>query len=136
MSLDPHREFRRWLEQAYADLDDAEFNARGERHNLACFLAQQAAEKALKAYLYLQGNLVVWGHSVAELVDDAGQYDPSFHLLRERGAFLDRFYIPTRYPNGLPGGIPRDAFTSKDSVEAISVAREIADFISTKEKVK
>lgn len=132
MPLDPRREFRRWLEQAYSDLDDAEYNARWKRYNLACFLAQQAAEKALKAYLYLRGNQVVWGHSVAELVDDARQYDPSFHSLRDKGAYLDRFYIPTRYPNGLPGGIPRDAFTSKDGVEAISAPREIADFISSK----
>ncbi|MDI6873748.1 HEPN domain-containing protein [Candidatus Solincola sp.] len=134
MPLDPQREFKRWLEQAYSDLDDAEFNAGGRRYNLACFLAQQAAEKALKAYLYLQGNQVVWGHSVAELVDDARQYDSSFHQLRDKGAFLDRFYIPTRYPNGLPGGIPRDAFTSKDALEAVSTAREIADFVSGKGK--
>ncbi len=132
MPLDPRREFERWLEQAYSDLDDAEFNTEGKRYHLACFLAQQAAEKALKAYLFLQGCQVVWGHSVAELVDDAGRYDPTFRRLRDKGAFLDRFYIPTRYPNGLPGGIPRDAFTPKDAHEALSTAREIADFVSEK----
>jgi len=34
-----------------SDLDDANFSLEGERFNLACFLSQQAAEKALKAYL-------------------------------------------------------------------------------------
>ncbi len=134
MPLDPEREYRRWLEQARSDLDDAEFSANGGRFNLACFLAQQAAEKALKAYLYLVGNQVVWGHSVAELVDDAKQYDPMFRDLREKGAFLDHFCLPTRYPNGLPGGIPRDAFTAKDAGEATSAAREIIDFVSARGK--
>jgi HEPN domain-containing protein len=58
-------EAQRWLEQARRDLDDAEFAASGSRWNLACFLAQQSAEKALKAYLYWQGAEAVWGHSVA-----------------------------------------------------------------------
>jgi len=54
-------EAARWLEQARRDLDDAEFAASGSRWNLACFLAQQAAEKALKAYLYACGAEAVWG---------------------------------------------------------------------------
>ncbi|WP_350340609.1 HEPN domain-containing protein [Candidatus Solincola tengchongensis] len=107
MLLDPGREYRRWLEQARSDLDDAEFSANGGRFNLACFLAQQA-EKALKAYLYLVGNQVVWGHSVAELVDDAKQYDPMFRDLREKGAFLDRFLpshtLPKRSARRHPQG--------------------------------
>lgn len=36
----------RWLEQARRDLDDARYAAQGKGWNLACFLAQQAAEKA------------------------------------------------------------------------------------------
>jgi len=42
----------RWLRQAEQDLDDARFLKEGGRHNLACFMGQQAAEKAIKAYLY------------------------------------------------------------------------------------
>ncbi|MBC7253783.1 MAG: hypothetical protein H5T72_07435 [Actinobacteria bacterium] len=45
----------------------------------------------------LVGNQVVWGRSVAELVDDAGQYDPSFHLLIER-----RLPLPFLYPHPVP----------------------------------
>ena len=57
----------RWLAQARRDLDDARFAERGARWNLACFFAQQAAEKALKAFLYGRGAEAVWGHLVAEL---------------------------------------------------------------------
>ena len=71
-------EGRRWLLQAERDLDDAEFSLSGERYNLACFLAQQASEKALKAFLYAKGEERVFGHSVAELLKRAMEHDESF----------------------------------------------------------
>lgn len=132
MRPDHEREYRRWKKQADLDLDDAEYSARGKRYHLACFLSQQAAEKAVKAWLYLQGHSLVWGHSVAELVDDASESDEAFSTLKEKGAFLDRFYIPTRYPNGLPGGIPSESFSERDADEALKTAREIIDFVSLK----
>ncbi|OGQ48385.1 MAG: hypothetical protein A3I09_01075 [Deltaproteobacteria bacterium RIFCSPLOWO2_02_FULL_47_10] len=33
---------------------------------------------------------------------------------------LDRFYIPTRYPNGLPGGVPFKHFSKGDFKTAVS----------------
>ena len=39
----------RWIRQAQQDLEDATFAREGSRFNLACFLGQQAGEKALKA---------------------------------------------------------------------------------------
>lgn len=129
MQLDPEREYQRWIKQAGLDLDDAEYSAKGGRYNLACFLSQQSAEKAVKAHLYLQGHQIVWGHSVAELINDITESNPNFNALREKGSFLDRYYIPTRYPNGLPGGIPSESFNEKDAGEAIGAAREIIDFV-------
>lgn len=130
MQLDAEKEYQRWIKQARQDLDDAEYNAQGERDNLACFLSQQAAEKSLKAFLYLHGEQIVWGHSAAELADNASQMDDAFLALREKGAFLDRFYIPTRYPNGLPGGIPFESFNKSDSTLAIEAAAEIINFVA------
>jgi len=132
MRPDAAKEYGRWMKQAELDLGDAEYSERGGRYHLACFLSQQAAEKALKAYLYLQGNEVVWGHSVAELIDDSSESDEAFSLLREKGAFLDRLYIPTRYPNGLPGGIPSESFSEKDAVEAMEAAKEIIATVSVR----
>jgi HEPN domain-containing protein len=53
----------------------------------------QAGEKALKSCLYARAE------------------DPPKRL--------DRFYIPTRYPNGLPGGLPFQTYSAKDLQEAI-----------------
>jgi len=122
-------ESQRWLHQAVLDLEDAEFASSGKRYHLACFLAQQSAEKALKAYLYYHGTELAWGHSVAELCQDAASFDSDFAGLLETAAPLDKYYIPTRYPNGLPGGIPSRAFSSADASLAISAAATVLDFV-------
>lgn len=120
----------RWLNQARKDLSDAEYLLEGKRNNLACFVAQQAAEKALKAYLYAQGKEEVYGHSVAELSQKALRYDDRFKEVKEKGASLDKYYIPTRYPNGLPGGIPAEAFDHEDAQKAIERAEYVIEFVS------
>ena len=122
---DPRAEGTRWLEQARRDLDAARTILANELWWVACFQSQQAAEKAVKAYLYASGERMVLGHSVAELIDQAARNAPELSDLRARGARLDRYYIPTRYPNGLPGGIPADAFAEEDARQAVSAAADI-----------
>ena len=122
---DPRAEGARWLEQARRDLDAARTILENELWWVACFQSQQAAEKAVKARLYASGERMVLGHSVAELIDQAARNAPEFSDLRARGARLDRYYIITRYPNGLPGGIPADAFAEEDARQAVSAAADI-----------
>ncbi len=43
-----------------------------------------------------------------------------------------RYNIPTRYPNGLPGGIPAHAFRKKDADGAIAMARKITKLVARK----
>jgi HEPN domain-containing protein len=129
MKLEAIVEGRRWLLQAEQDLDDAEFNLSGKRYNVACFLAQQSAEKALKAYLFSKGAEEVWGHSVAELCKDTQTFDPEFRQLETIAGPLDKYYIPTRYPNALPGGIPSKAFDENDAKRAILMAKEVIEFV-------
>lgn len=119
----------RWFRQAELDLEDADFSRSGKRHHLACFLAQQSAEKALKAFLYSAGAEAVWGHSVAELCKDASSFDREFAELLGEAAPLDKYYIPTRYPNGLPGGIPSQAFSPEDSALAIRMGQKVLEFV-------
>ena len=86
----------RWQAQALRVLDDARFCLAGGRFSLACFVAQQAAE-----------------------------HDDGFAALQPRAAPLDKFYVPTRYPNGLPGGIPAEVFSADDANGAVSLAAEV-----------
>ena len=129
MKPDFRHEATRWLGQAERDLDDALFLETGNRFNSCCFLAQQAAEKAIKAFLYLQGAEFVWGHSVVELCEDAAHFDSQFALLKKYAASLDKYYIPTRYPDGLPGGLPADAFQKDDADMAVDKAMKIIEYV-------
>jgi len=46
---------------------------------------------------------------------------------------LDLYYIPTRYPNGLPGGIPSHFFVEpKEAEDAMILAKSITDLVKTK----
>jgi HEPN domain-containing protein len=123
-------EGRRWLEQAWADLDDAAYLLAGGRFNVACFIAQQAAEKALKAFLYYRGAAEVWGHSVADLVARCAEVEKGFAPLVGPASLLDKYYIPTRYPNGLPGGVPKNAFDRVEAERALGIARDVLDAVA------
>ena len=60
---------RDWFQQAKRDLEQAKSSRAEERHEWACFAAQQAAEKAVKA-LHLSLSQEAWGHVVARLLKE------------------------------------------------------------------
>ena len=95
----------RWFRQALQDLDDADFAREGARFNLACFLGQQAAEKAVKAFLYHRRVEDIWGHSLVDLCEDAKLFDMMFDIIKSEARQLDKYYEITRYPGFLPGSL-------------------------------
>jgi HEPN domain-containing protein len=132
MKRDPRAEGLRWLEQAQADRQGAQLLFDGESYHLACFVAQQIAEKALKAFIYAKGEEIVIGHSVEALSRWAAQFDPDFEKLREVIAPLDGYYIPTRYPNSLPDSIPARIYTKKVAAEVLRLADQVLDVVKEK----
>ena len=117
-----------WFGQAERDLRHAR-NAKADGdYEWACFAAQQAAEKAVKA-VYQRLGLEGWGHSVRQLLGDLATQEPLPEDLKEAGLLLDRYYIATRYPNGLPQGVPGEYFLDKDAKEAIAYADRILEFV-------
>jgi HEPN domain-containing protein len=122
-------EGRLWLEQAEADRQGAQLLLEGGSYHLACFVSQQVAEKALKAFLYARGEEVVIGHSVEALARWAAEYDVEFEALREAVAPLDAYYIPTRYPNGLPNTIPARVYTRSAAQETVRMADQVLDLV-------
>lgn len=99
----------------------------GRGFEKGCFIAQQAAEKALKSILYSGGARTVLGHSVADLLERVLAAHPGLASLRDDCRQLDRFYIPTRYPNGLPGGAPFESFTRDDLTKAVEMAGRVVE---------
>ena len=117
-----------WLNQALRDQEQAEDSRRAERHEWACFAAQQAAEKAVKA-LHPHLGQEAWGHMVAMLIRELPETVTASEELVEKGRVLDNFYIPTRYPNSHPTGAPFQHYGPLQSEEALRYAGEIIAFV-------
>jgi len=114
-----------WFRQAKRKLESARWDIQGEFYEDACFSAQQAAELAVKALLESQGRIEL-GHSVYQLLQTAGDV-PAEVLAAAR--VLDRYYIPTRYPNGFPAGAPMDYYDQPTAEEAVEFAETILEFV-------
>jgi HEPN domain-containing protein len=132
MQPDARHEGLRWLEQAVADRRGAQLLFDGESYHLACFISQQVAEKALKAFIYAQGEEFVVGHSVEALCRWAAEFDADFETLREAVSPLDGYYIPTRYPNGLPDSIPARVYSRKVAEETLDMADRVLALVRQK----
>ena len=125
-------EAQRWFKQAQSDLAVVQTLRAARYYAAACFHAQQAAEKALKAILFSQGQRMVWGHSVRSLIKQCQVYDPALAPLAGDAALLDQFYIPTRYPNGLPlPAVPSETYTLAEADAAHQAAENILRAVET-----
>lgn len=127
MKPNPKAEAERWLAQARSELAFARVGIREGFYAQACFHCQQSAERALKALHYLRGTRLVIGHSVVELLAPLTERQPTLASLRDAAARLDQLYIPTRYPNGLPGGVPAEVFTKGQAAEAVTQATQFIE---------
>ncbi len=120
-----------WLKQAKRDLETAKLNLKGGVYEWACFIAQQAAEKAAKA-MCEEHKVMTRTHQLTVLLKAVRDLENVPDDLYEKGAALDRFYILTRYPNGFQSGAPMEYFFQKDAEEAISYAEAIIRFCGDK----
>ena len=120
------KEATRWMQQSEDDFKFAQW-VLSEKvfFDKGCFIAQQAGEKALKACLYALGRRSVIGHSLFELSNELSQKDSRFSPLMDAAKQLDRFYIPTRYPNGIPGGSPFQLFDRQDLKAAVEALEQV-----------
>jgi len=92
-----------WMEQAERDLQMAQVARAEGFFEWACFIAQQAAEKAIEA-VYQKEGAIAWGHSNTDLLRGIEQrYSVPKDILTSARR-LDRFYIPARYPDGFGEG--------------------------------
>lgn len=113
--------------QAEHDLENARYELKGGYYEWACFLSQQAAEKAVKA-VYQRLGAEAFGHSVASLLKGLlKRFSPPKELI-DVAKELDKAHIPTRYPNAHPEGPPFEAYTEGEARRLISHAEKIVGF--------
>ena len=113
-----------WLSQAKRDLESAKSQREEQFYEWATFIAQQSAEKACKAVLQKLGA-ESWGHATYKLLLAIEEETGNNSGLEEGALFLDKFYIPARYPNGWGEGIPADFITKEDADSAIDNTEKI-----------
>ena len=117
-----------WLEKAKEDLLWTKSSLEGKVYYGACFSAQQAAEKALKAFLIYHKKGLRKVHAILALLEDCIEIDNSFEDLREGILVLVPYYITTRYPIFEE----LSAFSKEQAEQAFKVAQEIVGFVERK----
>lgn len=123
-----------WLEKAKDDLRFAKANLTGPFYAQVCFVSQQAAEKALKAYAYsLQEDFspqeikTLHTHKLQNVVDFITKHGGSVsNDISVLCADLDNFYVSTRYPD-----VPAPVGTYTEAVAGVAFAKatQVVEFI-------
>ena len=111
MDESKRREITQWIVKAGRDLRSARrlYSDTPPLLDTAAYHCQQAAEKALKAFLTMHDIPVQKTPLLAPLVLQCMQRDPEFHALQETAETLTPFATAFRYPGDpivLPGRAP------------------------------
>src|ERR1039458_7178777 len=89
------------LPEAWRDLETARRAATGEPafYDIAVYHCQQAAEKAVKAFLVHHGKAYEKTHDIEVLVDLASEIEATFGKLTDAADALTPYATRFRYPN-------------------------------------
>lgn len=119
-----------WIYFAESDLRLAYKALEEELFHLVCFHAQQAVEKFLKAQYAKRDKPIPKVHSLTELVHGLVAHTPELKDFQDDFISLDRFYLPTRYPDALPGSLAEGLPIRKDAEEALAMAQKVQDYFN------
>lgn len=126
---------RQWLAKARNDLLDADNNLAAARApcDMVCFHCQQAAEKALKAFLAAKGVPPPRTHDLLLLLEMIVPLAPDAEGLRECLVILTPYSVATRYPddNGLDTPDLADAKEARQNTEQVLewLAKQLPDVV-------
>ena len=127
--MEPHEQ---WLARAQDDLSFAQLGFREKYFSQACFLSQQVVEKSLKGFLLAKGRSYPRLHKVIELAklcfEIAGDLEP----LKDDLKLIDEFYLPTRYPDAVPGGMAEGLPGLDEAKSALETAATILQLIRSR----
>jgi len=119
---------KRWLDKAKRHLSTAHLNHdNGGFGDTTCYFAHQTVELTLKAYLVAKKKDFPKVHALPQLLSLCMQSDASFSRFTDEVAFLNGFYIESKYPLD----VIFDP-TESDITKAISIAEAIVLFIEAK----
>jgi len=99
-SCSPEAECLEWVKRGEWDWRSAHLLAEAKSPVLetACFHAQQAVEKILKAFLVSRGATVPRTHNLVALLDGVIELEPSTADLKDACSLLTPYAVDLRYP--------------------------------------
>ncbi|MBI3335454.1 MAG: HEPN domain-containing protein [Candidatus Portnoybacteria bacterium] len=116
-----------WFTRANEDLDTVRLLLeKGGSSNLACFHAQQAAEKYLKGFLAHHEKHIRKVHDLNALLEGCKKVDISLGKLQDPVGFLNQFYTESRYPDDYV------EFTREDAQKAYETVLRVKEFVLSK----
>ena len=117
--------YKDWLEKADRDLKSAKVliaNACG--NDVVAFHCQQTIEKALKGFILKNTSELTEGHSLLYLCKQASNFMPFLKTKLKDCAYVNQYYIETRYPADIPLVV-----TDEEATECILIAETIYNLI-------
>jgi HEPN domain-containing protein len=97
--------------------------------NIVCFHSQQAVEKSLKALYLHYFATVPKTHNIEVVFTKLKKKIPEISKFEEKIRYLNKFYVPTRYPDALPGSLPEGLPKPDEAKIAVEFAKEILSSI-------
>lgn len=115
------KRYNDWLEKADRDIKSARVLKQNDCGNdVVAFHSQQAIEKSLKGFLLKKIGRVVEGYSLIYLCKEASNYCVEFKKHLKDCAFVNQYYIETRYPADV-----QLIVSDEEAEECITIAKEI-----------
>ena len=123
----PAAEAKAWMVKAWRDLETARRAATGEPpfYDIAVYHCQQAAEKAVKAFLVYHDKPYEKTHDIEVLIDLACEIDSKFSDLADAADALTPYATRFRYPNATFAVEPQPV----EYNEALQHAKSVYDFV-------
>ena len=119
------KRYHDWYDKARHDLDGARILLKeGALYDLAAFHCQQSIEKALKGWLLQKTGRLYDGHSLVFLSREARRRGAPLDPLMHDCAYVNQFYIETRYPADVPEALERE-----DAQEFCRIAEEVLELL-------
>lgn len=118
--------FKDWIEKATRDIKAAVILNKNDCGNdLVAFHCQQAVEKLLKAYIIAKSGVIISSHSLIFLCKEASKHNIDFKKHIKDCAFVNQFYIETRYPADEPLIV-----TDEEAEESIAISKTIYEIVA------
>ena len=121
---------RAWLAKAHRDLRSAVILSSDDSplYDTAVYHCQQAAEKAIKAFLHFRGVGIQKTHHIPRLIEAAAAIETAFSSFADEADLLSPFATAFRYPDETDWNASLQP-TQEEYDETIAAARRIYDFV-------